>query len=392
MQETIAGLKQRCENGSIKYCFLNKIYSRESNPDVYEVAFSTEDFMQVWLYRTLELSELIDFKVAKDFGFDGDYMQCNPAVQVVAGDSIPENTIGSVMSWENKDTLFSFITNGCNNDYVILLDEVAEGEDNWSGYGVAYFTSIKASKSTMSIYIPMTSKDGLINKMIAVEDHSSLIMKPFYYGIPADLEFGTNGFGDFSSRKTINGIKYDVYRVQSLSLFLQTGVPVSAPLINQAAILNECYTFTLQGLQDILKEYAINEEPMEWAGGSHQYASASVIEIKPELPKITKTERGHILWACLHNAETAFCDDTRVKYLKAACKCLSFSDGEELPEINSIFSVMQYIRHKSVAVNMYLMTVRYYVYCSHRSVVPEGSPSYVSGGLLAGDTYIKEGF
>lgn len=376
----------------IAYSFLSKLYSRGDAKDVYEVVYANKEFTKVMIYRTDDLGSAIIEGVNRDFTADDKYVQCNPGVQVIADNGMTDSVLNTVVYWENSGTLLSFIQHGSGDDYYFIMDEVAESDGNWNGPGVALFSSVRVSKSTMSIFVPNTSTSGFVNQMIAVELNNKLTVKPFYYAIPVDCYVEGKPAGDYYTKKVINGSECNVYYVKDMEIFQTIGTPVVAPLINQAALLCACYDFAILAMNDLLREHGLASESMAWAGGSKAYTSQYCIELVPDLPKLTSADRYNMLCSCIKDEIPAFAGDIRVRYLMAACKQLEYLDGEDLPTLTSIISVSRFMKHERVTMSMYLATVRYYAYCSHRPIVPEGMSKYISGGMLEGDTLVKEGF
>ena len=159
----------------IRYCFLNKIYTRLNNEDAYELALVDETFSFVILHRTCDLHSILSFGFIYDFSLEDDYLRCNPSVQIDTGDSLSESELNASIGVSLGETIFSLLRLGSDNNFIIIDDKLAESfiadadsTKNWTGLGVTYFHNVKFSKSTMSIFTPIVTEDGLYNKMLAV--------------------------------------------------------------------------------------------------------------------------------------------------------------------------------------------------------------------------------
>lgn len=375
---------------NVKFCFLSKIYTRkESNKDIYELALVSSDFTTVQLYRTHELKDILTYEYTYDFSLEDQYLVCNPSVQVVPGDSLPDSEIDCVVGEQMKDTLFSFLITACKNNYVIFDDSVAESEDNWTGLGVSSLHNVKFSKSTMSIYIPMLVQDGLYNKIISFDDNNKLTVKPFYYGTEVDEE---SKVGTYICRKLVNNIEYDIYKVDFLPVFDNIGRILSYPVINTAVQYAARSEFVIGALDDMMHTfYAVSDQKPEWIGGSRQHTSSYRIDFTSSLIKLTKRDRISILNSIMKGEEPQLPSDIRVQYLQAACAILDY-DENGIPELNSLNAVESFIRETDVMYNAYLMAIKYYLFCSHRRLTDENT-GYISGGACStAETIVKEGF
>ena len=152
----------------VHFCFMNKIYTRIDKPDIYELAMTDLHFSFVILYRTEDLRSILDYGYFYDFSLDEDYVMCNPQMHVSSGDSLYESEIENFLVVDFKDSIFSFLARGSEQNYVFLNDDVVADTQDWTGYGVTYFHNVKFSKSTMSIYVMLSAKDGVFNKMLVI--------------------------------------------------------------------------------------------------------------------------------------------------------------------------------------------------------------------------------
>lgn len=374
----------------VHFCFLSKIYTREDNKDVYELALVSKDFTTVQLYRTCKLQDILTYGYSSyDFSMEDHYLVCNPSVQVVPGYSLSDAEIDCVIGEKMTDTLFSFLINGCRENCVIFDDSVVDSPEDWTGLGVTAMRNIKFSKSTMSIYVPMIVQDGLYNKIISFDDNNKLTVKPFYYGIESESD--TIG-GNFVCRKFVNNIEYDIYKIDFLSVFDNIGRILSHPVINTAVQYAAKCEFVLSALDDMMHSfYAVAEQKPEWIGGSKQHTSSYKIDFSSTLMKLTKRDRINILNTIMRGDEPQLSSDIRVQYLQAACAILAYDD-KGIPDLNSLNSVASYIKEINVMYNSYLMAIKYYLFCSHKRITEDGTGYLTGGAYSAAETTVKEGF
>lgn len=372
----------------VHFCFMNKIYTRTDKPDVYELAMTDLHFSFVILYRTEDLRSILNYGYFYDFSLDGDYVMCNPQMQVSSGDSLYENEIENFLVVDFKDSIFSFLARGSEQNYVFLNDDVVADTQDWNGYGVTYFHNVRFSKSTMSIYVMLSAKDGVFNKMLVVEENNRLTFKPFYYGVPSGK---TSIGGDFVFSKNINNVKYDVYKVEFLPVITDAEKVLSAPIINTAVQYQTCYEFAIRAVESVLKEYySVADSVTEWVGGSKQYTSSYKISFKSAMEKLTKRDRDYIVSDLLKGYEPAFSADPRISYLKTVFNFIEFAE-DGTPELNSLSSVLASIKLSNLYCSAYLMAIKYCLFCSHRKLV-DGTLGCLSGGRFEDDTIVEEGF
>lgn len=386
LDDSIAGFSEK-----VSACYLNKIYVRENKSDVYELALVDSKFTSIQLMRTCDLYDICKFDINKDFGLDDNYLQCNQYVNAVPGESLDD--IDSVKGGTCADTIFDLIVTGADNNYVLLDDEVVESpEGSLDSYGVTSFKNIKFAKTTMSIYAPMINGNGLYNKMLVVEENGRLVVRPFYFGIQSAESCN---FGNFVTRKEINGVNYDIYNVKFISIFSNAARFLSAPIINSAIQMRERCDFCISALSDLMRDlYVLDGTNPEWVGGNSSYTSNYQIEFSSTLQKLSKRSRDSILDDLLKGEEPIYSNDERVRLLRVAVKMLSINDG--IPSFDSLNATINALKHNSIWYSSYIMSVRYYLYCSHTKIIDADLQSrcanVLHGGLSNEGTIVKEGF
>lgn len=379
----------------IRYCFLNKIYNRLNNEDAYELALVDETFSFVILHRTCDLHSILSFGFIYDFSLEDDYLRCNPSVQIDTGDSLSESELNASVGVSLGETIFSLLRLGSDNNFIIIDDKLAESfiadadsTKNWTGLGVTYFHNVKFSKSTMSIFTPIVTEDGLYNKMLAVETNSKLETKHFYFGVPSGI---STPMGTYKAKKSINNIDYDIYELEFAPVFDNIGKVLAGPVINTAVQYQACCEFVLKALDDMMHEfYSVDQEEVAWAGGSKQYTTSYKIEFTSDMVKLNKRDRINILNSILKGEEPALSADFRVKYLQNVCSSLDYNE-KGIPEINSLNAVMSYIKRTYIWYSSYVMAIKYYLFCSHKKLI-DGKIGYLTGGACQNETVVKEGF
>lgn len=374
----------------VSACYMNKIYVKRDNNDIYELALVNSDFTRVQLIRVTDLHDIISFYDTRDFNLDEDYLVCDPHVPMVQGESIIDTD--AVFGEECEKNLFSFLIEGARNRYVVLDDSVIEGEEI-AGYGMTYFHNIRFSKSTMSIYVPMYNGDGIYNKIICAEEQGRLLMRQFYFGVVSGDECN---YGDFVTKKLINNIEYDIYKIEFLPVFSNLGKIISAPIINTAIHMGTRLRFCIDTLSELMHSlYDVSEDKVQWVGGSNSYTSSYTIQFESTLPKITKRLAHDILNAILCGEEPFYADDERVVFLSAIVGTLE-RDEEGDPTLNALSSMIATLKSLSIAPEAYIMLVRYYLFCSHKliseSVGNGGGVTILHGGISKEGTIVKEGY
>lgn len=376
---------------NVSACFLNKIYVRESNNDIYEIALVDDTYTTVQLMRVNDLHDICDFIETRDFSLDDDYLLCNPNVITVPGDSITD--INTIVGEKCDDSIFSFIIDGVRNNYVVIDDSVISSENSDDCiFGISYFRNIKFAETTFSIYLQMVNESGIYNKMLVTEENNRLTFHPFYFGVPAGQPCM---YGSFKDRRIVNNIEYDVYYIDFLPVLNSTSMIVSAPVINSAMQQSEKFKFCILALSDLMHDlYVVSESNVEWAGGNNNYTSAYTIQFKSTMRKISKRARTDITDSILHGACPIYAEDERVKLLHGVLDSLN-RDKTGMPTLDSLNTMVASLKTLSVFSGAYIASLRYYLYCSHKSIresIGATGTTILYGGNSEFGTIVEEGF
>ena len=374
----------------VSACYMNKIYVRGDDNDIYELALVNSDFTRVQLVRVTDLHDIISFYDNRDFNLDEDYLICDSNVPMVQGESIVD--VDTVFGFECEKNLFSFLIEGTKNRYVVLDDSIVESEEN-PGYGITYFHNLRFSKSTMSIYVPMYNDEGLYNKIICTEEQGRLAMRPFYFGVIADDKCS---YGDFVTKKFINNIEYDIYKIKFLPVISDLGKIISAPIINTAVHMSARIRFCIDALSDLMHAlYDVSDAKINWVGGSGNYTSSYTIQFESTLPKITKKLTSGIVDEILRGEEPFYASDERVSFLSSIIGTLE-RDEVGNPTLDSLSSMIATLKSLCVAPDTYVMLIRYYLFCTHKliseSVGKRTGVTVLHGGISQEGTVVKEGY
>ena len=139
------------------YCYLNNIY-RTGDVVAFELALADRLFKRcaISLVNSEQLIEIANMdNLIKDFKIVDGLLKCT-TVKIVP--SIPgiESEIGKLTEIkQDEGSFYALIREGSDKDYAMIdekLMDVTGNEDNLVGAGLAKFTDIKLSNSTMSAY------------------------------------------------------------------------------------------------------------------------------------------------------------------------------------------------------------------------------------------------
>ena len=396
---------------SYYFCFLDMHYiSTAAFDDLYELSLTSRHFdktASVFVNKD-KLKEFAESKLITDFRICDGYLQCNP--------HLPELTINSVIKeCENEvledfttgSTFYDLLQKGVENNF-ILIDNKLDELDNVIEWRITNFNRIQFSQSTMSIYAQIVSQQNEIkNKMIVTRDAGTLVMHPFLFAVPIDVDFDLAGC-HFIKNQEIRGSMYRIYQAVDLAIFSKLSL-VSKSTINKAMTLRTRYNAIIKILQDFKKDvwHRLNEEPTKeftWVGGTSSYSSEYGVIFKSSIKVPSADDREEFL---------EFIQRERIKnrtshsdfllkmkergitgILENAGKIISIilEQCENIDHalillsstINSLYDDLLYC-------DLYLFKIRSSLYLGRQRITTASNP-FLFGGDETAYTIVKEGF
>ena len=171
------------------YCYLNNIY-RTGDVVAFELALADRLFKRcaISLVNSEQLIEIANMdNLIKDFKIVDGLLKCT-TVKIVPAIPGIESEIGKLTEIkQDEGSFYALIREGSDKDYVMIdekLMDVTGNEDNLVGAGLAKFTDIKLSNSTMSAYCRFTTENKIYNKMLVTLENGDIKFHSFYFGIP----------------------------------------------------------------------------------------------------------------------------------------------------------------------------------------------------------------
>lgn len=400
---------------SYRYCFLDMVYTDSNDkPLFYEVALSDTKFKTLALLRTgLEnLQVLYGSSLITDFEFQDNYLVCNPNVRRAISNTIVYDTVDKLQV-DSTDyyTIYSLLTEGYENGFVILDKRVVECRGNWDGTSVSPFSSIGFSESTMTVYVNMYNEDGMYRNILISMNDGVLQLHPFYFGVPSSYTFSQTGC-EFVKQMMINGELYSIYSVD-IFLIYDSNVLTSYSLINKAVNLSYRYKQSLLALKDFSEIYwELLEMPeddsskISWVGGSKSYESYYGISFKSTCRKLSADSRREIVNNAVKKSIELKCNLDAIKAFVESCHMTSLNKHifmrialifvtDAKYQDSKLLQIFSSIKHSDETMlfyyGLFLYRVRSYLYLSNRSIV---NPTYpiISGGNEIDSTVVTEGF
>lgn len=227
-----------------------------------------------------------------DFKIEDGVLKYNPMLRVITMDDqlFQKLRYGTNETNGPSDgTLYNLLVRGVNERYVFLDGDLEHGWCN--GQGVAYFSSIKFSHSTMSVYVPLVQSAGCYNKMIVQPEDSTLKFIPFKFGV-ANAETYIPGCHSLNRQVMVNNESYWLWETDELSVY-DGETWVLAGLINQCEADSVVYSSCLVAIQDHLDSLT-QSEPLSWAGSEASYASAFGVYFTSSCKKLSTSVRQKI--------------------------------------------------------------------------------------------------
>lgn len=304
------------------YCYLNNIY-RTGDVVAFELALADRLFKRcaISLVNSEQLIEIANMdNLIKDFKIVDGLLKCT-TVKIVPAIPGIESEIGKLTEIkQDEGSFYALIREGSDKDYVMIdekLMDVTGNEDNLVGAGLAKFTDIKLSNSTMSAYCRFTTENKIYNKMLVTLENGDIKFHSFYFGIPktedeSDESNSTLGGMDYFSQgtstldkieqrflgvkkvgtKTINSQVYDIYYAEMMQLY--TKINIISSFINKAVSMH----VKLSNAQAALKFFISMQHSVlakettqpEWAGGSSSYKSTYGVYFKSSKKYFKKSE------------------------------------------------------------------------------------------------------
>lgn len=283
-------------SSKIVYAFLKAIYVDKNDIGVYYEADVSDSLLikTGTLIKTLkEWKDFLDANsIIADFSFDEQYLKCNS--------NVPRYPIASMPTFRDRDTsiitrdntFYYFLCNGIVNEYILCTDNLIELETNYySGTEITSFSSIRFSKSTMTMYAMLIGNEGMYNKTIIHLDNVDLVINGFTYGIPVSVE-NPISIGKYVKNMYINNNEYRLYVVNPEDVQLMYDIYFSENLISLSVVLSQ----GMRDIVDVLKMYYLNtyevfvgsSEQKEWCGGSRDWSSKYGVYVDSSLKPLQK--------------------------------------------------------------------------------------------------------
>lgn len=282
---------------NIKYAFLKSIYVDENDVGIYYEAEVSDTIMAktgIMIKTLAEWKELFSKQsITANFSFEDDYLKCSPDIPryPIAG-MISSSEDTSIFNESNK--FYYFIFNGIVNKYILCEDGIALSEDSsYHGTEITEFSSIKFSKSTMTMYAMLNSENGFYNKVLIYLSDVDLVINKFYYGIPKDAE-NIIPMGKFIKDMDINNNEYAIYCIEPEDVQLICNVTFSENLIALSVVLSQKF----KDIVDVLGMYYkcsyqtlvgnTDDTEKQWCGGSSSYASRYGVYMETSLAPLSE--------------------------------------------------------------------------------------------------------
>lgn len=333
----------------------------------------------------------------RDFNIDNKLLQCNPILKIV---QVDEQTLDAVKECDAMEceripeyALYSLLQRGIEQKFLILDDKKENWKDNT---GVAGFSNIHFSSSTMTVYVRMFDGNNIYNKMIVtMDDNGNLQFKPFLIAVPENT-LTVPECKDLNRTVEINNVKYRIWETGDLSLCV--GVALADGVINQAQFNSTRYQSAINLCKDFLKDKTdfIGDAP-QWGGGTKSYAFNYGVYLKSSATPLDRTARRSILFAtektitegikepieivryvldyCTGDRKTA---SQLLKYVSSiSAKITASGDGVE--RIKAASELLYQLQCIQFYTDMYLYRVRVYSYTRKMSLTKRGVTWLVGG-------------
>lgn len=372
---------------NIKYCYIDKVYTNSNDESLlYQLFLSSNDFAKVYSLvadKSL-LSELSDNReVITDFYVKDDMLYCENVDRVLVTEEIRAKQLKLIEIYEDKYNFYDFIKEGLEKDYYFVSDSLVD-EKLYKGAEISPFKNIRFSKSTMTVYVPMYTMEGLYNKMLITVDNGVLQLNPFYFVTPKDVTVTAH---TFLHEIQINNVDYNLYKSEPLNIYTENYV-TSKALINKACIMRVKYQSIVETLRDFKGLIMGTEQSKtQWVGGDKDYSETFGVYFKPSCKTISQSGRydiirfvqDEVLTKCKsHKEAIAYVNEVYKNQIAIACAisvcfCCYNSDSLSLL-IEYVQAMSDKYKQDLLSIELFLYTIRTGAYIRGRHLVSPMKP------------------
>lgn len=383
------------------FCFLNNIYVTDDK-NYYGLIYSNRLFTKIG-WSVVDMEHLVNER-KKDYIFD--FSIENGLLKSFEVDRVQGiDVVGSMINkgiddceLDQNANIYTLFSKGLENNWH-FIDYVGDEEIRTP------FSSIRFSKSTMTVYYLIVTKDNkLLNRTIIKDKDGTLTVSKFTF----ESNEYVNGYCTLEFiKQTEGGYRYNVPVIG----IYQSCNFISHPLINKSAtLLNR--TSTIIAILKCFKKSFISSlgvednTDLEWIGGTHS-APKNGVFFKTSNQVVTEDGACKCIEYLINETdmsadrelaikqvnESSYSDDVKIA-LRAILKNINKSSvADNLAMLNSMLTF--YTKY-NVYCAMYLYTIRSLVFFKKQNILPrlngDGSirPPVISGGDERTYTIVKE--
>lgn len=383
------------------FCFLNNIYVTDDK-NYYGLVYSDRLFTRVG-WSVIDMEHLIEERKKNyifDFSIENGLLK-SFEVDKIQGISVIEPLINNGIEdceLDQNANIYTLFSKGLENDWH-FIDHVGEEEIKTP------FSSIRFSKSTMTVYYLIVTKDNkLLNRTIIKDRDGTLSVSKFTF----EANECINDYNTLDLVEQTGSIyRYDV---PVISIYQSCNI-ITHPLINKAATLFNRTSTIVTILKCFKKSFisslgAEDNTNLEWIGSTHS-APKNGVFFKASNQVVTEDGACRCVEYLINETAMAtdrelaieqvnksrYSDDIKIA-LRAILKNINKSSiADNLAMLNSMLTF--YTKY-NVYCAMYLYTIRSLMFFKKQSILPrlnnDGSirPPVVSGGDEQTYTIIKE--
>lgn len=175
------------------YCFMYKIFN-SCDGKFFQTILSDRKFSKI-ASLFFDARSLVEFirqtNLITDFSIENNKLKLNYVNEVEVSGF--DYSIGEVIEIpKDEGTLYELLRLGIENGYVIVDDTCFEQQGSVIG-GISSFCNVRASNSTMSLYVRFTVAGEIFNRMIITVEEGDMQFHPFYFGVPRKTEAPLEG-------------------------------------------------------------------------------------------------------------------------------------------------------------------------------------------------------
>lgn len=227
-------------------------------------------------------TELLDFKIA-----DG-VLMCNSLhKEVTCSHSEIVKAMGNKeICKAEKGSIYKFLEEGAINGYLFV-----NLHDDGTIDGMTPFTSLKFSKSTMTVQVHMITDESIYNKVIIHNRGGVLQTNKFHYAVPANKLNVCES--DIKMKFTKDDVEYFVYESGDLKLF--ENEKFIMPAVNQCASASVKMNDALKTMKAFRSALYRKDDGKSWEGGSSSYKNEPSVVFESTCKKLQMRQRNYLV-------------------------------------------------------------------------------------------------